>query len=250
MYKGSEPKPNEDPVSHSLRVPELPCGASKGPTRLEQIPHPTHVAPRPTGTQRRLTASSAAAPMLLPQLRLPSGPRGAGSGAERLCGLAFGMLGARPGRSAQHPGAGGRRGLPWEGMVCRTSRCKNTKSKTSSARNLQLKKTQKTERNQKKTNNIDCEIVFRITNNTAFNKNNLNSFMNPFYFKSLFYCLLMLQFSSSTFIETTNNLLRENDQSQLSFSLCMTRFIQVSAFLAYCLHKAERNGQREITLDK
>lgn len=123
------------------------------------------------------------------------------------------------------------------------------KVKTSSARNLQLKQKQKPKRNQK-TNNIDCEIVFRITKNTVFNKNNLNSFMNPFYFKSLFYCLLMLQFSSSTFIETTNNLLRENDQSQLSFSLCMTRFIQVSAFLAYCLHKAERNGQREITLDK
>lgn len=44
----------------------------------------------------------------------------------------------------------------------------------------------------------DCETMFQITKSTVFNKNNLNSFMNPFYFKSLFYCLLMLQFSSST----------------------------------------------------
>lgn len=60
-------------------------------------------------------------------------------------------------------------------------------SQKSSARNFQLK------------NMADCEIMFQITKNTVFNKNNLNSFMNPFYFKSLFYCLLMLQFSSSTF---------------------------------------------------
>lgn len=63
-------------------------------------------------------------------------------------------------------------------------------SQKSSARNLQLK------------NMVDCEIMFPITKNTILNKNNLNSFMNPFYFKSLFYCLLMLQFSSSIFFSS------------------------------------------------
>lgn len=51
---------------------------------------------------------------------------------------------------------------------------------------------------QKNPPRADCETMFQITKSTVFNKNNLNSFMNPFYFKSLFYCLLMLQFSSST----------------------------------------------------
>lgn len=94
-----------------------------------------------------------------------------------------------PARPRRPWGAPGGSTLPAEGTAARTLRCKKKKlhSQKSSAKNFQLK------------NTADCEIMFQITKNTVLNKNNLNSFMNPFYFKSLFYCLLMLQFSSSTF---------------------------------------------------
>lgn len=135
--------PTRTPVSQSLRVLELPYSASKEPTRRRRhlIRHTRLlVSHRPHLPQAHTT--SGAAPML-PQLRLPSrlwalGQEEPAAGDEQQRGRAFGLLGARPAclhrrssapRALQSIQERGRRGLPWEGMVSRTSRCKNTKSK-------------------------------------------------------------------------------------------------------------------------
>lgn len=129
--------PTRTPVIPSPHVLELPYSASKEPTRWRRHPVQLNVAPRPTGrTYHRHTLISGAASML-PQLQLPSGPGGARSEDEQLRGCAFGLLRAWPtclhrrSSAPQAPQSSrerGRRRLPWEGMVSRTSRGKNTKS--------------------------------------------------------------------------------------------------------------------------
>lgn len=172
MYKGESKR--------GLQVPNDPRALELlSHPREERTSHRAHAPPPPascihqthTHIQRRPSASGRAPTPGSGVLPLGNAPSAVGDGEDGLAREDSVLRSAR-----------GR------GLASRTLRCKNTQSK-----NHQLEIS-----NSKTPPRADCETMFQITKSTVFNKNNLNSFMNPFYFKSLFYCLLMLQFSSST----------------------------------------------------
>lgn len=180
--KCTRDKQNED-SSFSIVVypacpratPTAPAPARAGPGDVAGTARP---APPPAPPRRaRLRCGSAGSPL--------QGTAGRAAG-PRPGRAPWGIPSAERGGGRRRSASGTRAGCP--GRERLLERCDaKIHSQKSSAKNSQLK------------NTADCEIMFQITKNTVFNKNNLNSFMNPFYFKSLFYCLLMLQFSSSTF---------------------------------------------------